>query len=254
MGVLKDCGAAGFWFQTSNRILFYELNDFYKTFANLESTVCKLQRLNGLGEHPNRIMVATDDGGMRFVNVVTGLTIGIMYPITTLKIMDKYIYNAFKRRIYMILPGGSVFVLSCKKSPFRKLELMQPRTPDEEALCMCSVVLSVGHGWTQLEDMVIFIGMQNGQVTMLASESFTFLKPFQAHHGAVYCLEPLTETAPSQEQVCRTNTVLVSSGGDMMIKIWELCGHPDEEHGMELRLVKLMQLIDFGQVPEWGEL
>ncbi|KAK7506275.1 hypothetical protein BaRGS_00002387, partial [Batillaria attramentaria] len=27
MGVLKDCGAAGFWFQTSNRILFYELND-----------------------------------------------------------------------------------------------------------------------------------------------------------------------------------------------------------------------------------
>ncbi|PVD39075.1 hypothetical protein C0Q70_01703 [Pomacea canaliculata] len=78
-----------------------------KYHSSLESEVLHLQRLMGHGEHPNRIMVTTMDGGMKFLSPVTGSPLGFMYPVISLEKIDVFVYSAFRRNIYMLLKSGS---------------------------------------------------------------------------------------------------------------------------------------------------
>nr|KAG5696016.1 hypothetical protein BaRGS_013922 [Batillaria attramentaria] len=109
LGFLRDRGTPTFFIRQPFKITVYELYDMYQMFVMTESTAIDyIQRLNGLEEHPDRLMIATSDGGMRLHNPVTAATVGAMYPITTLELSHSYVYNPYRRRLYMTISGGEV--------------------------------------------------------------------------------------------------------------------------------------------------
>ncbi|KAK7506403.1 hypothetical protein BaRGS_00002515, partial [Batillaria attramentaria] len=213
IGFLKDNGTPGFYVQHSCKILFYELDDFYTLFTYLESSIFKVQRLSGLGEHGNRLMIATD-------------------------ILDKYVYNAYRRRLYMVLNHGEVLVLSCKKTPFRALQLYKPHSQDEGM---------VGDYGAEIEDMAVFMGLQNGQISLLSSDCFAMPKPVQAHHAYISCMEPLAEANDGATRVYRTSNILLSVGAELVIKMWQLCCQPDETAGLKLHFQIMLEIRVFDE-------
>ncbi|KAK7482321.1 hypothetical protein BaRGS_00026449 [Batillaria attramentaria] len=216
LGFLRDRGTPTFFIRQPFKITVYELYDMYQMFVMTESTAIDyIQRLNGLEEHPDRLMIATS-------------------------LSHSYVYNPYRRRLYMTISGGEVLILSCKKTPFKTLEIYSPKSNDEQVTSICSMLLVVGS--PEIEDVVVFLGMKNGQITLLSSDCFTLPRAVQAHHGDVTCLEPLVEADEKRERVYRTSSLLVSCGSEMCVRLWKIRCHPDEIDGLELRLHPIVQI------------
>ncbi|KAK7506277.1 hypothetical protein BaRGS_00002389 [Batillaria attramentaria] len=199
------------------------------------------QRLFAVTER-GTIVINYIDGGMRIYNTVSAVKLALMYPLTTLQVVDKYVYNAYRQRLYIVLTGGEVLVLSCKKSPFRALHLYKPHTQDEGVTCLCSTVLAIGERGAEIEDMVVFMGMKNGQISLLSSDCFAMPKPVQAHHGYISCMDFLAETDDSVTHLHSTSNILVSVGSEQIIKMWKLRCQPDETAGLKLRFHVILEI------------
>ncbi|XP_070181156.1 WD repeat-containing protein 87-like [Littorina saxatilis] len=237
MGLTNEKGKRGFWCMVENAIVLYEYEMFYDDYAMMDSTVFKLERVSGYDDHPNRIMVVTEDGGMRHLNPVTASLVGYMFPMTTLRLIENYIYNAFRRRTYMVLGEGGVMVLNCEQSPFRSLEMYKATTQDDGVSCITSALVSIG----DIEDVIIFAGFRNGQIQLLYSDSFVMLRPVQAHHASVEVLELVSEVVPTGEAVFQTTSFIVSAGNDCLIKLWNIQCRPDPVSGLDIKLLKLLE-------------
>ncbi|XP_025108519.1 WD repeat-containing protein 87-like [Pomacea canaliculata] len=233
LGMMWDTGIVAMWCLVTDRIFIYEFCDFYIQFSSLESEVLHLQRLMGHGEHPNRIMVTTMDGGMKFLSPVTGSPLGFMYPVISLEKIDVFVYSAFRRNIYMLLKSGSILEVGCTTSPFQAVEVHESVNVDETVYCLISIFLVIQTGGAEIKDELILLGLCNGQISVLESESFTLPAPVQAHLGCVYCLESVAEVSLEEQVQYTTCRYILSAGSDNTVKLWYLRCY-FTEHGPEL--------------------
>ncbi|KAK7112401.1 hypothetical protein V1264_011866 [Littorina saxatilis] len=58
-----------------------------------------------------------------------------------LQVIEKYVYDVLRQRLHLILPSGGVLTLSCAKNPFRAVDQLPERTPDEVVNCLLDVFL-----------------------------------------------------------------------------------------------------------------
>ncbi|KAK7506679.1 hypothetical protein BaRGS_00002154 [Batillaria attramentaria] len=223
--------------QTESDVRLYSLNQFHKLFTPLDSAIVKLQRIRCFGEHPNRILVSTEDGFVQMLSPVTGNTITSMSPLPDNQTLSTFVYNSKERSLYTILQDGEVVVLNAARNPMRASELLQPANDSKKVLALAVMKVKVPSGETEDEDTLIFMGMKNGQSYNIIMES-----PVDAHQGAITCLTSSADVDKGMMGLMPVSHFLVSGGMDNFVNIWALEFEPDEEGAWNVKLVSVQKI------------
>ncbi|CAH1788529.1 unnamed protein product [Owenia fusiformis] len=212
------------YFATRTQLRLWKLNMFHTLYSPIQASVHKMQRYQAEGRN-SRILVASEDGGVRVLCPSTGCTLTIVYPMPDFSMFHDILMDLKTDRLYALLPSGQVLVLDCSTNPCSACCLLVPESPDEHILSLALVKLdlAVGAQETKYTEHIIFAGHKNGQISLLSASKSEMPHNIQAHHGEVTTLAVSHQLSSSlTSSPIGMYDRLLSGSTDCSVKVWEI--------------------------------
>ncbi|XP_068741933.1 WD repeat-containing protein 87-like [Montipora capricornis] len=232
------------YYHSHHHLKIWSLNLFHSLFANLSSRIKRWARVKS-PEYPARVLLHSEDGGVRLLSPVHGSELTTVLPITTMSadIVD-VAHDPRQEKIYLVLSTREVLVFESDTNPCCAHQLWVAESPDEGvcSLVMMNAEFALDEGEIPLRSGLLFAGHFNGQISLVSGKDVFMKESIQAHQGQVTCLR--VSASLNIESVGSVGSAdrLVSYGTDCAVRIWKLM---HQETGyisiQQLARVKLLQ-------------
>ncbi|KAI9349467.1 hypothetical protein DFJ73DRAFT_796190, partial [Zopfochytrium polystomum] len=217
-----------FFSHTRDRIMVWNLNRYYSTFAYSSSEVLLLDRVE-VEDLPARILTASADGSVHLISPVTGASLLTSFPIIRDTVLRRVEYDIIAGTLWVLTKGGDIAVFSCRSNPTKIVDDWKYHPPRARISCMTALRALPPPITTFSETAVeskrdlkpvqsgpvfaLLAGTDSGQIVMLdvhvlGGRELTLV---QAHSAEVVLISCYSQWM-----------VVVSAGHDGTVKVWKL--------------------------------